>query len=80
MKVILYGNLADAIGREVEVVTVPGATVGDVRRLLQEQFPKALAALARGGVRGCIDDQIAGDDIVVPAGEDIAFLPLLSGG
>lgn len=80
MKVTLYGNLADALGREVEVAIEPGATVGDVRSLLQDRSKAALAVLGRGDVMGCIDDEIVGDHMVVPSGKDLAFLPLLSGG
>jgi molybdopterin converting factor small subunit len=76
----LYGNLADAIGREVELDLAPGATVGEARRALAEQYPQLAAILARGGFRGCIDDAIAGDDAMVPAEATLSFFPPLSGG
>ena len=80
MKVLLYGKLAELLGREIEVATPPGATVGDVRHLLQDRSKAALAALGRADVMGCIDDQIVGDAEIVPKGKELAFLPILSGG
>ncbi len=75
-----YGSLAEAIGREVELEPCDGATVGDVRRMLFDRYPEATASLARGDVMACIDDQVVGDHVVLAAGQDLAFLPLLSGG
>lgn len=79
MKLFLYGNLAEAIGREFELAVVPGMTVGGARCALVEQFPQAAALLGRG-VRGCIGDEIVGDHVVVPEGAALAFFPPLSGG
>jgi molybdopterin converting factor small subunit len=79
VKVTFYGSLAEAIGREVELEPGAGATVGDVRRMLFDLFPGATARLARGDVMGCIDDEVVGDHIIL-SGQDLAFLPLLSGG
>ncbi len=75
----LYGNLAEAIGREVELELPPGASVGAARIALGERFPQAAALLGRG-VRGSIGDEIVGDDAVVPEGAGLAFFPPLSGG
>jgi molybdopterin converting factor small subunit len=80
MRIRFYGRLAEAIGRQVELEPGEGATVGDVRRMLFDRYPEATASLARGDVMGCVDDQIVGDHIIVAAGKDLAFLPLLSGG
>ena len=79
MKLFLYGNLAEAIGREVELELAPGATVGAARRALGDRFPEA-ALMLRRGVRGCIDDVIVGDEAIVPEGGALAFFPPLSGG
>ena len=79
MKLLLYGNLAEAIGREVELDVAPGATVATARRALATRFPDAAAMLARG-VCGCIGDVIVGDEEIVPEGAALAFFPPLSGG
>lgn len=80
MKVTFYGSLAEAIGREIDVEAGAGATVGDARRMLSELYPNAAAALGRGDVMACVDDEFVGDQFVVPQGGALAFLPLLSGG
>lgn len=79
MKLFLFGNLAEAIGREVELEVPAGATVGEARRALASRFPAAATILARG-VRGCIDECIVSDEAVVPEGAALAFFPPLSGG
>lgn len=76
----MYGYLAEAMGREVEVAVEGDVTVGDIRHVLFDRFPKAVASLGRSEVMGCIDDQITGDGEIVPKGKALAFLPILSGG
>lgn len=79
VRVTLYGNLAEAIGREVELAIDPGTTIGAARKTLCDRFPQA-AALLGDGVRGCIGDEIVGDAAIVPEGAELAFFPPLSGG
>ncbi len=80
VRIGFFGQLAEAIGRDVEVATPPGAKVGDVRRTLAELYPQVAAMLARPGVRAWIDDRMVGEDEEVPAAAELAFLPPLSGG
>jgi molybdopterin converting factor small subunit len=79
VRVSLYGNLAEAIGREVELEVVSGETVGAARQALSERFPEA-AALLGHGVRACLDDVIVDDDAVVRHGAELGLSPPLSGG
>jgi molybdopterin synthase sulfur carrier subunit len=80
MRIRFYGPLAEAIGREVELPGEPGGTLRDVRRRLIASHPSVAEALARPAVRACLDDEVVGDDTVVPEGAELAFLPPLSGG
>lgn len=80
MRISLFGSLADAIGREVDLPVAPGSSIGDVRRQLAELYPTAQPILARPAVRGAIDDRIVDDAAPVPERAELAFLPPLSGG
>lgn len=79
VRVTLYGSLAEALSREVGLEIPPGTTVGAARRALGDRYPDA-AALLGPSVRGCIGDEIVGDDTIVPDGAALAFFPPLSGG
>ncbi len=80
MRISLFGSLAEAIGREVELPLAEGGSVADARRGLIERYPAAAATLARPEVRACLGDRIVGEDETVPAGAELAFFPPLSGG
>lgn len=79
IKVSLFGSLAEAIGRQVEL-PAPGSTVGDVRRRLIELYPAAAASLSRPAVRACVEDRIVDDGHELSGAAELAFLPPLSGG
>jgi molybdopterin synthase sulfur carrier subunit len=80
VKIVFYGQLAEAIAREVEIDAVSGGSVGDVRRKLAEIYPAAASMLRRPSVRACLDDRVVDDSAVVAGGAELAFLPPLSGG
>jgi len=76
VKVLLYGRLSDAIGREIDVGAVD--TVAEVRRRLATDYPAVSAALRRS--RSFVRDQLVADDFVPQADDVIEFLPPVSGG
>jgi len=80
MRISLFGSLADAIGREVELPLAGGIPVAEVRRQVIERYPEAASILRRPEVRACLGDRIVGEDETVPAGAELAFFPPLSGG
>lgn len=80
LRVSFYGSLADAIGRSVDVPFAPGGTVAELRRRLAELHPEAASILERPAVRACVDDVMVGEEHMLSAAADVAFLPPLSGG
>ncbi len=79
MRVLLYGRIAEAIDRRVELVDAPdGCSVAELRRRLAGDYPAAAATLARS--RAIIGSTVVGDDHVLSAGDDVEFLPPVSGG
>jgi molybdopterin converting factor small subunit len=80
VKVRFYGRLAQAIGPQVEVDVPAHSRVGDVRRILAGEFPDGAATLASGRSKACVGGAIVGDEHRVSAGDEIEFLPPVSGG
>lgn len=81
MKIMFFGRLADSAGREVELdLPAEGCTVAELRRRLAGALPQAAGELAKPSIRACIDYEVAAETARVMPGQEIAFLPLLSGG
>lgn len=78
VKVLLYGRLTDAIGRHIELGAVEGCSVAQLRGRLAAAYPAASESLQRS--RAVIADRLVGDEHVPAAGEDVEFLPPVSGG
>jgi molybdopterin converting factor small subunit len=78
LRIRLYGRLGDTIGRETEVDAVDGCTVADIRRRLAAGHPAAAEALRRS--RACLAGTMVGDDRRLAIGDEIEFLPPVSGG
>ena len=81
MKILFFGRLAEAAGAEAEVdVPAEGCTVAELRRRLGEAIPEVAHELAKPSVRACIDRTLALESAHVGPGQEVAFIPPLSGG
>jgi molybdopterin converting factor small subunit len=80
LRILFYGRLADALGREMELDEVSGGTVGDLRQRIAAENPAAAQALSSQRVRACIGGSLMLDDDRVGATDAVEFLPPLSGG
>ena len=79
IRVLFFGRVADAIGREVSIeLPVEVRTVGELRRWLGAQEGRDI--LLKPGVRASVDKEVAGDDVPVRDGAEVAFFSLFSGG
>ena len=77
MKILLYGRLAEAIGREIEVAErVP--TVGELRDLLIKSYPPAADILRRS--RAVAANSLIGEDAPLSQIGIIELLPPVCGG
>lgn len=78
-RVRLFARARDlAAADAVTVELPPGATAGDLRRALAVAYPALASLLERSAL--AVGDDFAGDDLVLPAGTEIALLPPVSGG
>lgn len=78
MRILLYGRLAEAIDRQVDVDFPCGCSVGELRGLLSRAHPRAADHLLRS--RAVIGNAVVGDEHVAMAGDQVEFLPPVSGG
>jgi molybdopterin converting factor small subunit len=78
LNILLYGRLADAIDRRVDLEAPGGSSVGELRQLLATRYLAVAEQLDRS--RACVQGKLVGDDYRVAAGDDVEFLPPVSGG
>jgi molybdopterin converting factor subunit 1 len=73
-----FARLRELAGVENEVVHVSvGATLGDAYSAAREKHP---ALPEREGVRGAVNQEFAGWDSKIANGDEIAYIPPVSGG
>lgn len=81
MKILLFGRLADRAGREVEIdVPAAGCTIAALRDLVAAACPGLAGELDPARIRACIDRELASEGSLARPGQEVAFLPPLSGG
>jgi molybdopterin synthase sulfur carrier subunit len=76
VKVLLYGRLAEAIDRQIEIEG--GCSVTELRARLANSFPAAAVALGRA--RACVDDVLVDDHHLIATDDQVELLPPVSGG
>jgi molybdopterin converting factor small subunit len=78
LDVALFAGMAEAVGRRRVTLAWSGGTVADLRRRLAAACPEIAPLLERSAVaRG---DRYATDGEPIAAGDDVAFIPPVSGG
>jgi molybdopterin synthase catalytic subunit len=79
VRVRLFARLREQAGFETQALEVPqGSTLADVYNSLRRTHP-ALEA-DRESVRGAINQEFSDWDAVVSQGDEVAFIPPVSGG
>jgi molybdopterin synthase sulfur carrier subunit len=81
VQVRYFAALREALGAQQTVQLPAGSTVGDLRSLLLDQSSRHAELLARGRPVRCALNQVMADDgAVIPAGAEVAFFPPVTGG
>lgn len=79
IRVVLFGHLKDVFPRGETAVSLPeGATAADAAHALAAQDPRLSDLL--GKTRVAVREEFAGPETVLHDGDEIAFLPPMSGG
>lgn len=75
----MFARAKDLAGTSgIELDLAEGATVADLRRRLAQEYVVLAPLLERCAI--AVDDEFAGDDVVVHADAKVALLPPVSGG
>jgi molybdopterin converting factor small subunit len=78
VRVRYFAAAADAAGRVDETLSVPGATVGDLRELLVNRYGESMARVLRSG--SILVDGVVSRDPERTLGTGADVLPRFSGG
>jgi molybdopterin synthase catalytic subunit/molybdopterin converting factor small subunit len=74
-----FAGLRDDLGSDIVEIEVPeGATVADLKRLLEARWPRLSGRL--GSVRIAADFEFLDESATLPAGAELALIPPVSGG
>jgi sulfur-carrier protein len=76
-----FASLREALGAADTLAVPAGCTVAQLRQLLVQRSPAHAAVLAAGrAVRCAVNQAMADDGAVLPAGAEVAFFPPVTGG
>jgi molybdopterin converting factor small subunit len=80
VKIVLYGRLADSLGRELQMDVGGSCTISAIKERIIRDHPVAAETLMKRSSRAVVGGSLVSDDLVVSREETIEFLPPLSGG
>jgi molybdopterin converting factor subunit 1 len=79
IRVRLFARARELAGADaVEIDLPPGGLVADLRAQLSKSCPALRPLLTRSAV--AVNEEFAGDELVVPPAAEVALLPPVSGG
>jgi molybdopterin synthase sulfur carrier subunit len=79
-RVVLLGRLRDVAGWRERAIESPPATLFALRELLSREDAALGEALAGRGVQAAVNKTLARGDVALAPGDEVAFLPPMSGG
>ena len=80
MQVLLFGKLCDVAGWRSRSIDPPPASLQALRALLAADDPALAEALAGPGISAVVNREIVRGDQALKSGDEVAFLPPMSGG
>ncbi len=80
MKVVLLGRLRDVAGWRERTLDPAPATLSALRAQLSGEDAALGEALAGKGVQAAVNKTLTREDVSLQPGDEIAFLPPMSGG
>ena len=78
LRLVFLGRFADHFGRSQTVEVSPEETAGEILARFDAKHPDA--GLSKSTTTLVLDDEVVGPDQRVAAGQELAFLPIMSGG
>ena len=75
-KVMFFAHLRDLVGEESIKIEATGKTVAELKEIIVEKY----AVSKFDTVMTAINEEFAANDEIIQAGDEIAFIPPVSGG
>ena len=82
VKVRFFAALREQVGHDViEISTPPSSDIAGLLANIREQLgDRVVAALNADNVRVALNREFAGDDCAIQDGDEVAFMPPITGG
>ncbi|MCD6502689.1 MAG: MoaD/ThiS family protein [Euryarchaeota archaeon] len=81
IKVKIFSTLAEKVGiREMDIEYKPKMTVRDIAKILASKYPKILELLDTEEILTAVNHRYTSPDTEVKDGDEVAFMPPVSGG
>lgn len=75
-KILFFAHLKDAVGEESIRIDVSGQTVAEVKEMISKKYDLQKLDTAMTAV----NEEFSSDDDIIQEGDEIAFIPPVSGG
>ena len=79
-RVLLLGRLRDVAGWRERAIDPPPKSLSALREQLAREDAALGEALAGRGVQAAVNKTLAREDVALKPGDEVAFLPPMSGG
>ncbi len=80
IQILLLGDLGARFGREHTLAFRDGMTVNELRRRLVERIEGSGPALSSPAIRFAVDQTVVPESTALSRGQEVAVLPIFSGG
>ncbi|SDZ01885.1 molybdopterin synthase catalytic subunit/molybdopterin synthase sulfur carrier subunit [Evansella caseinilytica] len=78
IKVLLFADLEERAGQRIVEIPTAEMNIADIRRYLLDKFPQLSASIRTA--MPAINEEYAADQAVASSGDEVAFIPPVSGG
>ncbi|WP_102273564.1 molybdopterin converting factor subunit 1 [Cytobacillus massiliigabonensis] len=75
-KILFFAHLRDTVGEESIMMDAKGKTIADLKQMVLEKYQ----TVSLENVMTAIDEEFASDEDIIHEGNEIAFIPPVSGG
>lgn len=76
ISILFFAQLQESMGQAQMEVPLAGKTVAEVKTWLEKEYP----LLSLGQVMTAVNEEFARDQTIVNEGDQVAFIPPISGG
>ncbi|MEB7772969.1 molybdopterin converting factor subunit 1 [Kurthia gibsonii] len=76
ISILFFAQLQESMGQAQMEVPLEGKTVAEVKAWLEKEYP----LLSLGQVMTAVNEEFARDQTIVNEGDQVAFIPPISGG